>query len=472
MLLCLVCFVGGHGSSRSRILSPVTAPYISDLADNPLWELIEFSQSDLDAARQGTYRARGDDAVSSLYARVDKMSKHLELQKLVVYGLAITHLGTGPTHQYIHLGWFRAMVDISLERWSRLQSGEGASASSMRACWFDSSNNVQAYDLNHALVFVSPGHFATTIKALPYSPTAFYVSHGGFESKDNSIPALLQAAKLKYAIRYEKPDAREVDRAGVRSPRYTLYVPKTRILYQYWATDLTAREIEARKESVRSKEQLTARTKEVSFVGSVWSGNWDMFLVFEAAAARVGLGLHHYGQVLAGGSVSPAAFVSRALSCGLTSCCSVFAALRPTCGRTVLDAAKINAACLLAPSVQGSGQVEEQYVPCRIFKTTSAGALPLSNNPAVARVFPDGQAPIIVPHAEVEEDAMVQLLQQGADLMRDHIDLAQEKILAAMKHVQEEHTYLSRIVAALTVFDCENGGDGGGASMDAFCFDS
>ena len=43
----------------------------------------------------------------------------------------------------------------------------------------------------------------------------------------------------------------------------------------------------------------------------------------------------------------------------------------------------------LAAAITGTWQAEMEYAPCRLFKNVGSGALPISNDPVVLRIFGD-----------------------------------------------------------------------------------
>ena len=129
-----------------------------------------------------------DADIDITYGRIRKILKRLDIKKLVVYGLPITEVGKGHTHSYIHLGWFRSMLDIAMHSPSRR----------LEVCWYDKGNKLHEDDVRNALVFTSPAHGAYIAKGLPYSNTSYYVSHGTVKY----LPELEKATAAKRCFAY------------------------------------------------------------------------------------------------------------------------------------------------------------------------------------------------------------------------------------------------------------------------------
>ena len=170
-------------------------------------------------------------------------------------------------------------------------------------------------------------------------------------------------------------------------------------LYMPWATDLLPREIEANAE--RLETIWAQRGPEIAFVGYYIVDPWQRA---DAILASKGLTLTKCGGY------------------GLQNV-SVDENMR-----------RIQSA-RMAPSLQSEEQVQRGYLPCRILKNISYGALGITNNPAVERLFgPDLYSKLIV-GSTIEET-----LEKGLDATMD-FDVQRE----LMKHVKEHHTYVNRL---------------------------
>lgn len=93
----------------------------------------------------------------------------------------------------------------------------------------------------------------------------------------------------------------------------------------------------------------------------------------------------------------------------------------------------------LAPAINGTWQKEKQYIPCRIFKNISYGALGLTNNKTVNDLL-QGE----VFFSENESDLFYKYLQSSKDKRKDMFE-------KSCKLVKEKHTYINR---AKIILDC------------------
>ena len=92
----------------------------------------------------------------------------------------------------------------------------------------------------------------------------------------------------------------------------------------------------------------------------------------------------------------------------------------------------------LSPSIQGPWQIEQEYIPCRIFKNISYGHMGYTNSPAVNNIF--GGELIF---ARDTKDLFYHSLEFKED--PSHI----ERLKHLMNEVKEKHTYINRIKCIL-----------------------
>ena len=89
----------------------------------------------------------------------------------------------------------------------------------------------------------------------------------------------------------------------------------------------------------------------------------------------------------------------------------------------------------IAPALQPEEQVRRGYLPCRILKNISYGALGISNNPHVRRLFGDELFSHLIVGNSVEE-----ALDKGLEARLD-VDAQR----ALMRHIKDNHTYVNRL---------------------------
>jgi len=88
----------------------------------------------------------------------------------------------------------------------------------------------------------------------------------------------------------------------------------------------------------------------------------------------------------------------------------------------------------VAPALQGIWQIENEYIPCRIFKNISYGHFGITNNPLVNEIF----------------DNELVFSRNTAELFHKAVELknqpnAIERIKFLMNEVKEKHTYINRV---------------------------
>lgn len=89
---------------------------------------------------------------------------------------------------------------------------------------------------------------------------------------------------------------------------------------------------------------------------------------------------------------------------------------------------------IIAPAIQEPWQVENGYIPCRIFKNISYGKIGVTNNKFVYDVFKNDDIELIY------DDNIFNLLNKAMEC-KDDKDL----LLKQMEYVRDNHTYINRI---------------------------
>ena len=99
---------------------------------------------------------------------------------------------------------------------------------------------------------------------------------------------------------------------------------------------------------------------------------------------------------------------------------------------------------IIAPALQENWQVENKYIPCRIFKNISYGKMGMTNSEIVYHLFQDKI--LYSPHVN-------QLMDMGLEFESHSMEYKKEKMIPLMEFVRDHHTYLNRIQA---IFYCFN----------------
>ncbi len=98
---------------------------------------------------------------------------------------------------------------------------------------------------------------------------------------------------------------------------------------------------------------------------------------------------------------------------------------------------------LLAPAIQGASQRQSEnkyYMPCRIFKNISYGAIPITNNIGVYNMLKN--------YGIIYDSDLNQLMNKCmvfCEDMNDNYEKYKQQQIRVMEHVRDYHTYLNRI---------------------------
>jgi hypothetical protein len=174
-------------------------------------------------------------------------------------------------------------------------------------------------------------------------------------------------------------------------------------VYMPWATDLLPHEIDANKAYVGVPKQNT-----FVFIGTIGGGefgNHDQMNAFTKAA---------HEQHIA---------FDRVTNCSMEE-----------------NIARVQHA-YMAPSLQGSWQVRQGYVPCRIFKNISYGSFGITNSETVYKLF----------HEKIVYNSDCYQLFYDAKEKID--DLNVNELYELMDFVKEKHTYINRIELLLSFLE-------------------
>jgi hypothetical protein len=90
----------------------------------------------------------------------------------------------------------------------------------------------------------------------------------------------------------------------------------------------------------------------------------------------------------------------------------------------------------LAPAIQCKWQVDNHYVPCRIFKNISYGKMGITNNEYVYNLF----------HKKILYDENIkELMQKGVEFEERDSEYKKNVLIPLMEDVRDNHTYINRI---------------------------
>lgn len=284
------------------------------------------------------------------------------------------------THSYIHWGFKRAFEHLGYE-----------------TLWLDHRDNLSSYDFSNSL-FITERQVE---RGMPIRDDCYYIIHNCEKDKyrkhlENGRAIILQV----YTHDCLKRNEPSFDFCF----HYDLAQP---IIYMPWATDLLPNEIDNMKAKIATKKQ---KTRTATFVGTVSHGsfgNQHQVNEFKKACQENAI-VWQFGGV---------------------NC------------KSMEDNINIIQNALLAPAIQGTWQCKQGYIPCRIFKNISYGAMGITNSETVYKLFDKKIIYNPNPH---------QLGIDACDALKNH---TLEKQYELMDLVRDKHTYLNRIERLFSFFE-------------------
>ncbi len=274
------------------------------------------------------------------------------------------------THYYIHNAFYIAFKSLGYTTY-----------------WFDDYDNVENIDFTNSL-FLTEGQVDDKI---PLRNDAKYILHN-CSSKYSVLP------KSNFITLQVYTDDLLKNPKNEKIEPFIYYNISERTIYMPWATDLLPHEIDELREKVKSREEQPR----VAWIGTIGDG--------------------YFGNI---NQINP--FVSAAKERGIS-----FLSLGPG-NATISENVNIIMNSYMAPAIVGKWQKEKGYIPCRIFKNISYGALGITNSQRVFELF-EGKI--------VYNPDTYQLFFDAEERVKSYS--VQER-LEMMEYVKNKHTYISRI---------------------------
>jgi hypothetical protein len=241
---------------------------------------------------------------------------------------------------------------------------------------------------------------------IPINPKAFYILHNCEAEKYTSIPE-----KNKLIIQVYTTDVDTRDVIKLPSRKYEFWQPNGNVFYMPWATDILPDEINQNIEKVKVLQIPNRNRKEALFLGTVNTetqfGNIDEITKFEGGCKNMKVPL------LIANSTS----INQGQSIELLQ--QVY----------------------ITPSIVGTWQKRQGYIPCRIFKTISYGQLGVTNSK---------QAYDIINNLGVYSEDESQLCSKAVEVLESESGI--EQIIDAMKLIRDHHTYINRLESIQFIF--------------------
>jgi hypothetical protein len=297
-----------------------------------------------------------------------------KIKQVVLWGYKLdTH-----TYSYIYYGFFKAFEYLGYN-----------------TLWLDEKSDISKIKFINTL-FITEGHVDINI---PVITGCSYILHNCDLTKytTKNINILLLQAYNKDCI--SKYNIKQIN-------KYTYYEPVSKwckypVIYMPWATDLLPHEIDENINKLKNNQNNQNNTRILNFVGTntdEWI-NVKMFcLVNDIHFTSTG-GL--YGNKV--NSKTHQELIQKSY---------------------------------IAPAVQTTSQVDNGYIPCRIFKNISYGKMGITNNNSVAELF-NGNI--------IFNPDIFKTLELGIEFENYNNEYKKARIIYLMNYVKKKHTYINRI---------------------------
>ncbi len=280
------------------------------------------------------------------------------------------HKMNGHTHMWIHAAFYRAFAFLGYN-----------------VHWLSDADDISSLDLSNSL-FITEGQ---ADKNIPLREDSRYILHNCYSSKYDPLFDVGNIIKLDvYTHKCTDLNVKEI------AP-YTYIDRENKCIYMPWATDLLPHEVEFMKQVMRR----TSKKNESHWIGTLYEG--DKFSNLE--------------------KVKP--FVTGLREHGITFCYERNISRQENIKRIQES--------IVAPAIVGEWQEKEGYIPCRIFKNISYGAMGVTNSKSAYELF--NKKIIYNPDT-------YQLCHDALDHIKN-MDIGE--LYELMDFVRDNHTYLNRI---------------------------
>ena len=301
------------------------------------------------------------------------------IDQVVIWG----HKHPSHTHHFIHAAFYKAFLHLGYKTY-----------------WFDESDKIDQFCFDNTL-FLTEGQVD---KNIPLKNNCQYILHNCNSEKYYSL-------KVSQWIRLQVYTDAVLSREGVvKIAPYIHYGLDQRTLYMPWATDLLPYEIDEIKETLRETSFFDNMKSKIYWVGMVGEGrfgNRKQIDPFITACRENGIEFidKKPGSITFNENV---ALIQQSYS---------------------------------APTLAGEWQLDVGYIPCRIFKNISYGAMGVTNSRQVYELF-ERKIVFNTDSYQLFYDAQEHLNNFSLDDLFEQMDF-----------VRDHHTYLNRIATLFDFFE-------------------
>ena len=313
----------------------------------------------------------------------------MNLDKIIIWG----HELHNHTHSYIHNAFYKTFKYLNYNVYWFNEDGDNN--------YPDNTNNTKI-DFNNALYIVH----GLESENLPLNNTSFYIGHNvewtGTEFKIPKSHVLMNSEK---GIPHQNIMTLQVytkeclNYKSYKNIKYHIYVEDGSCIFMPWATDLLPYEIDNNIKQIKK-----FNIKKISNFIGMPLGHWD---IFKDECKEHGIEYKNYGGTFDKTSKR---------------------------NKSIQENMVLIQESILAPALQTDWQIDNHYIPCRIFKNISYGKMGMTNNEAVYNLFNKK----ILYSNDIPE-----LVKQGLEF--DKKENKFDKIKELMIEVRDNHTYINRI---------------------------
>jgi hypothetical protein len=312
----------------------------------------------------------------------------MNLNKVIIWG----HQLHNHTHSYIHNAFYIGFKHLGYKVYWFNENGEN-----------NYPNPNEEIDFNNSLYIVH----GLESKKLPLNDTSFYICHNvewlcNNERKIPTSHVLINNSEgilSKNIIYLQVYYIGCINEKKFNNYKYYCYSDDYNLIYMPWATDLLPSEID---ENIKNLDSF--KIKNISnFIGMPLE-HWEIFCKE--------LKKHNIEYKNYGGTFD----------------------INSNKNKSIEENMKLIQESIIAPSLQTQWQIENNYIPCRIFKNISYGKMGITNNPTVYELF-DKKI--------IYSDSINELVKKGLEFNNKP---EKNKIIKdLMIEVRDNHTYLNRI---------------------------
>ena len=297
-----------------------------------------------------------------------------KINKIVIWG----HKLHSHTHSYIHNAYYRAFISLGYN-----------------TEWYDNEDDISEVDFTKTM-FITENQVDS---GMPNKNDCLYIVHNieSYEKYQN-VPEN-HIINLKCSYRDNNKNTKSFNEI-----QHSFYSREDRLsFFTLWATDLLPKEIQ---ENIDNIENILLKREPGTFY-HIGMANQMWYEIMTYLHSEYTLNIRHLGGVWQEKLII-----------------------------NEFEAMNFMQKSVLSLALQDDKQIQQHYVPCRIFKNISYGRIGCTNNPLVQHIFSDN----LLFDIDIKE-----CINKAIKFEQLSISERKEHILLLLEFVKLNHTYISRI---------------------------